>query len=194
MSAVGLAARTAAAPSRGALVRGLRWLVAFALWSVAGFALALSLAITVPYLQGSRALTVLSGSMEPTISTGDVVVVETIAPTEARISDVITFRDPLRSDALLTHRVREIEIGGGSATFQTKGDANTSVETWSISQGGTIGRVVFRVPKLGYALFWMRGSYGRLALMVIPALVLGCYELWRIWRPARKEPDDETPA
>ena len=43
---------------------------------------------------GSRRFAVLSGSMEPTIATGDVVVVDKIAPLEARVGDVVTFRSP----------------------------------------------------------------------------------------------------
>ena len=80
-----------------------------------------------------------------------------------------------------------MEVQQNEVEFITKGDANTSVEQWRITPDGQIGRVVFRVPKVGYVLFYLRGSLGRLLLIVLPALLLGAYELWRIWRP---EADD----
>jgi len=161
------------------------------LWAIGGLLLGLCLAITVPYLVGFRSLTVMSGSMVPTLRVGDVVVVEQISPTSARIGDVVTFRDPTDPTRLLTHRVRKIEIADGVVRFVTKGDANTSVEAWKVPAGGTIGRVVYHVPWIGYALFWIRGRLGRLLLLVIPALALGAYELWRIWRPVPEEDADE---
>jgi signal peptidase len=129
--------------------------------------------------------------MEPTIQVGDVVVVEQISPLSATIGDVVTFRDPDDLERLITHRVRDVTARGSHVTIQTKGDANTAIESWSVSADGTIGRVVYRVPKIGYALFWIRGRYGRLILVVLPALMLGAYELWRIWRPARRGDERE---
>jgi hypothetical protein len=82
----------------------------------------------------------------------------------------------------------------------TKGDANTGVERWKVSADGTIGKVEYHVWHLGYLLSWIRGRLGRVVLVVVPALVLGAYELVRIWRPrpgaaseesdASEEPDD----
>ncbi|MEX0755251.1 MAG: signal peptidase I [Actinomycetota bacterium] len=168
-----------------------RWAAMVGLWIVFGLAAGFVLAITVPIVQGNRSLTVLSGSMEPAITTGDVVVVEQIPPLDARIGDIVSFRDPEDPSRLITHRVRAMEVGDNEVTFVTKGDANTSVEQWRITPDGQIGRVVFRVPKIGYVLFYLRGSLGRLLLIVFPALLLGAYELWRIWRPTSDESTDE---
>ncbi|HEX7464708.1 MAG TPA: signal peptidase I [Actinomycetota bacterium] len=157
------------------------------LWTIGGLLLGLCLAITLPNLVGDRSLTVMSGSMDPTLRVGDVVIVNQISPLDAKIGDVVTFRDPSNPTRLVTHRVRDIEISNGVVRFVTKGDANTSVEHWKIPTNGTIGRVAYHVPGIGYALFWIRGRFGRLLLVVIPALLLGAYELWRIWRPSREE-------
>lgn len=170
------------------LVSAARVLLTGALWTVGGLLFGLCMAVTVPILLRDRSLTVLTGSMEPTLNVGDVVVVKQISPLDARVGDVITFRDPADATRLVTHRVRSVQVGDGVARFVTKGDANTSVERWKVPTDGTIARVLYRVPRIGYALFWVRGRSGRLLLVVIPALLLGAYELWRIWRP---EPDEE---
>ena len=168
-----------------------RILLTGALWTVGGLLVGLCMAVMVPILLRDRGLTVLTGSMEPTLNVGDVAVVKQISPLDARVGDVVTFRDPADATRLITHRVRSVRVGDGVARFVTKGDANTSVERWQIPTDGTIGRVLYRVPRIGYALFWLRGRFGRLLLVVIPALLLGAYELWRIWRPEPGEKESK---
>ncbi|HEX9123628.1 MAG TPA: signal peptidase I [Actinomycetota bacterium] len=160
-----------------------RRIASAALWTVGGVAFGICMAVTLPLLLGLKSLTVLSGSMSPTIQVGDIVVVKQMSALEARVGDVVTFREPSDPGRLITHRVRKISVADGVVSFETKGDANTSVEEWTVASGGSIGVVLYRVPKLGYVLFHVRGPFGRLLLVVLPALLLGGYELWRIWRP-----------
>ena len=162
------------------------------IWTTLGLFGGVFLAVTVPYLFGFRSLTVLSGSMEPTIHVGDVVVVEQVPPLDVRVGDIVTFRDPEDASRLITHRVREIELQGSNVQFVTKGDANTSVEDWKINTSGTIGRVNYHIWRLGYLMFWIRSPIGRLGMVVVPALVLGVFELWRIWRPTNEEDPGES--
>jgi len=152
-------------------------------WAVGGFGFGLLAAVGLPGLLGLRSLTVLSGSMRPTIGPGDVVVVERIDPRDARVGDVISFVDPEDPRRILTHRVRDLAVEGPSVAFVTKGDANTAPERWRVPVTGTIGRVVYRVPLVGYLLVWAGSRAGRLLLVVLPALALGAIELRRIWRP-----------
>jgi signal peptidase len=162
-----------------------------ATWLALGLGAGLLLTVTLPYVFGYRSLTVLSGSMEPTLHVGDVVVVSEISPLDARIGDVVSFRDPADSTRLITHRVRSIQRSGTYVEFVTKGDANTSVEHWKVTQDATIGLVHYRVWRIGYALFYFRGRFGRLFLVVIPALLLGVYEIVRIWRPQPEDGSEE---
>lgn len=189
MSAVDFPRPVDVRTSTGALRRALRFGLTAVLWSVGGLVLGLSMAITVPYLFGGKSLTVLSGSMEPNLHVGDVIVVHEISPLSARVGDIVTFRDPADPTRLVTHRVRSIQAVGNSVRFVTKGDANTSVENWKISADGKIGQVRYRIPRIGYTLAWIRGKLGRLMLVVIPALMLGAWEIHRIWRPRSDEDD-----
>ena len=155
-------------------------------WTAAGAALTLLGALAVSFAFGYRSMTVMSGSMAPAIETGDVVVNRPIAPGDARVGDVVTFREPGSGERFITHRVRRITRRGGRVTFITKGDANTGTERWTIAGSGEIGRVEFRLPHLGYALFWTRGRYAIIALVTIPVLLLGVMTVVRIWRPREK--------
>ena len=157
----------------------------FVVSALAGIALTALLAVGVSFALGYRTFAVLSGSMEPAIHGGDAVVDEPIPPRAARVGDVVTFKDPGRGGKLVTHRVRSVRPHGATVAMITKGDANNAVERWNVPASGSIGRVRYRLTAAGRAIALARGSYGRLLLIALPALLLGLYELNRIWRPRR---------
>jgi signal peptidase len=154
-------------------------------WCAGGFCFALLIAAVAPMALGLHTYTVRSGSMTPAIRTGDIVVDQPISPTDAAAGDIVTFKDPEGSDRLITHRARAISRSGDRIDFVTRGDANNTLEHWSVPANGRIGRVLFRVPAIGYPLTWIGSGLGRLGLIVIPALALLCLGLVRIWAPER---------
>jgi signal peptidase len=142
--------------------------------------------LVLPWATGGRSFTVMSGSMEPTIATGDVVVDRGIAADQARVGDIVTFPDPGGDGRLLTHRVRSVAPGpGGSLAFTTQGDANNAPERWTMPSNGRLGRVLVRVPSAGRALAYTRTPTGRLLLFSLPLMLLLVWALWAIWRPRR---------
>jgi signal peptidase I len=161
--------------------RAARLLGAFAVWAALGVGAGLLLVGTAPTAFGYHPLIVMSGSMEPAIHTGDLVLVRPIPPRLARIGDVVTFHDPNHPSRLLTHRVRHIVKKGAVLEFSTKGDQNDTFEQWTVSSQGTISRVGFHIWKLGYIMFWLNAPYSRFFLIVIPSIILGMLELRRIW-------------
>lgn len=163
-----------------------RWCALMAVWTVVGCGVGLVAAIAGSALLGDRPLTVMSGSMEPAIHTGDVEVTKPLAPLSVQVGDVVAFRDPSGRDRLISHRVREIHPRGSAVSFVTKGDANNTVEKWSVPAGGHLGLVVQRLPRLGYGLVWVATPWGRILLLVIPAVLLGIAEIVNIWRPTPK--------
>lgn len=158
----------------------------FATRTVLGLLVAVGAVVSIGSLMGYRSLTVVSGSMEPAVHVGDVVLVRPIAPATLRVGDVVTFRNPANEDELITHRVRSVRIADGIVSVTTKGDANNTVERWSVSEDGSVGLVSVQVHRLGFALAWISTRTGRLTLVVVPVLVLGILELVAIWRPVRR--------
>jgi signal peptidase I len=157
----------------------------FALGLVAGLAVAVLAVSALSSVERMpvRVLKVLSGSMTPAIRTGDAVVVRGVTPSAVRVGDVVTFRDPLDSSRLITHRVRGMRFSGETASFVTRGDANNTSEHWSVPLHGRVGLVRRRLPKAGYAMEGLQSPPGRLLLIVVPALVLCAIELRRVWVP-----------
>jgi signal peptidase I len=67
--------------------------------------------------------------MEPTIAPGDVVIDQEIRPSEAKVGDIVTFRDPEDEHKLLTHRVVKIRRHDSHMWFTTQGHATTPKST-----------------------------------------------------------------
>jgi signal peptidase len=159
-----------------------------AAWAVGAFCMALLAVVALPNAVGMRSFTVMSGSMEPTIHVGDVVIDKKIRPLDARPGDVVTFSDPTGRKRLITHRIRSMRVQGNTVQVVTKGDANNTVERWTVPANGRIGRVELRVWKLGYPLVYAHSRFGLIGLVALPALLLCLVELRKIWAsPAREK-------
>src|SRR4029077_265338 len=153
-------------------------------WAIMVAGALLALLIAGPLALGDHPHTDLTGTMEPTISPGDVVIDEQIAPTEAKVGDIVTFRDPEQQSKLLTHRVVSSQrLRDGHLAFVTQGDANNTREDWRVPADGQIGRVVYTVPWVGHIAVLARTRLGLGLLIGIPLLLILAEELVRIWRP-----------
>lgn len=120
--------------------------------ALAGLALAVSV---VPRLIGGVPLTVLTGSMEPALRPGDIVVV---VPQEVyRVGDVVTFQPEAGDPTLITHRIIAVTNSGYGATFTTQGDANGAPDD-PIVPAQIMGRVAYRVPFVGHAVTFVQND------------------------------------
>lgn len=140
-----------------------------------------------PTINGWRMLTVLSGSMSPTINTGDAIIIRPLELNEVpKEGDVITFRSSQQeteSEVLITHRVMGvISINGQPAAWATKGDANNSPDTSTVSRDRIIGVYSWRIPYFGYVAHFLRQPMGIVVMLVIPGLFLIAGEVRKIYR------------
>lgn len=133
--------------------------------------LALLVIISAFSITGSYKLFVVqSGSMEPAIKTGAVVVVKPAE--EYQIGEIITFGLVSKTRAPTTHRIHDIRIQGGVPIYITKGDTNNAPDPREIRDRDIIGRVVLDVPYVGYAVATARKPYGFAALIIVPAAII----------------------
>jgi signal peptidase len=140
-------------------------------------------AIVLPALVGFRARVVVTGSMQPHIRVGDVVIGHSVPTTSVHVGDIVIFRDPEGSGRELTHRVIAVRSTARTVAITTKGDANTTVERFGIASTGRIALVSYRVPQVGNLFGRLHGRSARIALVTVPAIALLVIELVRIWRP-----------
>ncbi len=92
------------------------------------FAACLGFAVAVlgVFFGGWQASPVLSGSMDPGIPTGGVVITKMVPVADVQVGDIIMFRDPEQSDLQVVHRVVERRETPDGPLFRTKGDAKSS--------------------------------------------------------------------
>lgn len=131
----------------------------------------------VPGVIGAEAsFVVLSGSMEPSISTGDVVIVDETTPEALREGDVITY---LRSDAETptTHRIVGITEQDGERAFVTQGDNNDQPDQSPVPASQVMGVVILTIPYIGYVIEFANTTAGFVALIVVPFLLLLAIEI-----------------
>lgn len=120
---------------------------------------------------GYRYYTVLTPSMEPAYSVGDMVFVKVENAALIKVGDVITFNPSSDGDAYLTHRVTEKlddYEGTGVTCFRTRGDANDSEDSFLIDEGRVIGVVRLGIPMLGYIVRFVRLKW----YFVLPTILL----------------------
>jgi signal peptidase I len=111
-------------------------------------ALAAAIAI-VPAVAGGHSLTVLSGSMVPTLPVGSIAVIRPVEPTRVTPGMVINFTDRELGDAqarIVTHRVVEVRPG---PEFVTRGDANPSNDVKPVAAADVHGQLWYDVPYVG---------------------------------------------
>jgi signal peptidase I len=122
--------------------------------------------IVVPKATGSRPLTVLTGSMTPTYTPGDVVIVRPADVDDLQIGDVITFQAVSDDPRLTTHRITSVMLTSEGRQYVTQGDANGAVDPAPIKPEQVRGTVWYSVPYVGYAATWAAGGTLRLLINV----------------------------
>lgn len=128
---------------------------------------ALAILTVVPRAVHGAALTVLTGSMSPTIPPGAVVVVRPVDPGTLRVGDVITFqKKPGRTAPYVTHRIVAIQPGDDAESFRTQGDANRTADSEPVPAAAVRGKVMFAVPYLGTFRNAVGNGRGPVALVV----------------------------
>ena len=153
------------------------------------------LSVTVgPRLLHYRTATMLTASMSPSIRPGDVIVDTPLALRDVRVGQVLTYHIPVDDHRVVSHRVIEVQRPGpGIVNVRTQGDANSAPDPWTATlSGDTVWRVRAVVPKAGTAIRALRIPLVHTLLTgAVPVLVL-CWLLLGIWRPAKPEQQDQS--
>lgn len=127
-------------------------------------------------LGGYKSFLIQSGSMEPSIMTGDIIIIHQAGQYEK--NDVITFQN--EESRIITHRIIEINNKSEGMSFVTKGDANRSEDEGVVSASHILGKVIYVIPKLGFLVAFSKSLPGLIILIAIPALALIIGEVIKI--------------
>jgi signal peptidase I len=153
------------------LLKTLLSILSTLVWVVVGTYVLLLVATSIPQLslpQLSYATYVItSGSMEPTIMTGDLIFSK---PQRGYTEgDIVTFQDP--GHPIITHRIIGVDEKN-SQSFITKGDNNEDPDSKPVAAQHIKGKYQLKLPFVGYLLVYGKSPLGLALLIGLPILLM----------------------
>ncbi|MGX1770236.1 signal peptidase I [Dietzia sp. NPDC055343] len=134
--------------------------------------------VVIPRATGAHAYTVLTGSMEPGIAPGALVVVRPTPADQLSTGDVVTFQPYSGNPAVVTHRITGIFFdGAGQMRIQTQGDANNTVDDWALVSEQVRGKLWYSVPHLGRVNVLLTGETRAVAITAVAGGLI-IYAVW----------------
>ena len=128
--------------------------------------------------------------MVPAIKVQDAVVVMRVPVDKLKKNDIITFdsKDPRYDGITITHRIVGIENKGTkNVLFRTKGDNNNAEDTALVKGENIYGKVILRLPKIGYIQYFLSNKFGWIIAIVIPCLAIIIYDIIKLIKTIRQE-------
>ena len=116
-----------------------------------------------------RVFIVSSGSMEPAVKTGSLVVV--LPSSSYNIGDIVTYKTGPKDTT--THRL----VAADAGQYKTAGDANNAPDTGIVTGEQILGRVVYALPQAGYLAAFAKTPPGFILFVIIPATIIVYEEL-----------------
>ncbi|MYL34526.1 signal peptidase I [Pontibacillus yanchengensis] len=139
-----------------------------------------------PSIFGNQLMLVLSGSMEPTLSSGSIVGVKPIEDNkkaDLEKGDIVTFYSPIKKNQIVTHRIIGKQGTGNFTEYLTRGDNNEVKDPMPVPASKIIGvHSGIHVPYVGYVLEFLQSKNGIALSMIIPGLILIVYNTVSLFR------------
>lgn len=123
-----------------------------------------------------------TGSMEPTIKTGDLIIVKEAEDNyNLQKDDIISFFALEQNKKIIkTHRIIEVKQNGQMVSYVTKGDNNTGIDEIEVAPGDIIGKYTgTRIGSLGGIYDFLNSKYGFLICIIIPLFIFFVYQIYK---------------
>ena len=154
-------------------------------WNVVSIVLVAIVVLIAVLLMGAKIIglktySVISPSMKPAYNVGDLVYVKSVDHESIEDLKSIKAGDPItflldENLTVATHRVIDVELNNEDiqkSRFYTKGDANETPDSNPVLYGNIVGKVVFKLPLLGYVADWVQNPPGTYIAVTIGAVIL----------------------
>lgn len=143
----------------------------------------------IPAALGWHSTVVMSGSMEPRLHVGDVVVSRPIDPAKVRPGQVLLVNDPDHPGRLRLHRLAVIRPDG---MLTLRGDANAQNDSTPVARDAVHGVGSLHIPYVGAPVYWATiHDYQHIALLAAAlAVLIGAASVFRLAEDGGREPTD----
>ena len=115
-----------------------------------------------PDFWGYKSFIISSGSMEDTLSVGDIIFVK--EEYNVKPKDIISYRE---EGHIVTHRAIEVFSENNKIYYKTQGDANNAPDNKLVSIENLEGIYVFKIPKIGLAIMFLQTKAGIVTLLIV---------------------------
>ena len=135
----------------------------------------------VPSIGGYSPLIVLTDSMLPEISSGDLIITRQVKAEDVQVGDVISFFDPAgNGSSVVTHRVIEIVTENGVSKWRTRGDNNNTEDRELVPFENLVGLWSgTRIAGAGNVAMFLQTTPGLIVCVVCPLALLIGYDMLR---------------
>ena len=126
---------------------------------------------------------IVSPSMVPTIKINDAIIIKRVDSDAYHVGDIISFssEDSNYQGLTITHRiVKKDNINQYESVYTTKGDNNSVVDPFSVKTNSIYGKVLFRIPKIGYVQSFFSNPIYYCIGLFIPIIMFLFYEIIRM--------------
>lgn len=166
------------------------------IWDTVTTVLVVLVVVFAVFLMGSRLVglqvfNVMSGSMEPTYSVGDLLYVKTVDPDSVKVGDPITF---ILNEELMVATHRVVAVDSENRQFTTKGDANETADANPVHFNNLIGVPVFALPLLGYVSAYIQSPPGMYVAIAFGVVLLAAVFLPDMFSGKTKKEENQEEA
>lgn len=131
------------------------------------------------------AYVIVSQSMEPIIHVNDAIVIKRVDDFE--VGDVCTYlsKNPRYLGVMITHRIVGISTNeNGEKVYVFKGDNNMTADELPVTSSQIYGKVVMKIPKIGYIQYFLSQSYGWIIAIVVPCVGIITFDILKLIKKA----------
>jgi len=139
------------------------------------------------------AYVIISESMIPTINVKDAVITMRVTEKDIKVNDIITFisKEIKTQGTPITHRVVGIvyedpPMNTKVLGYRTKGDNNNTQDFALIAPSEVLGKMLIRIPMIGYVQTFLTMPIGWFVVIVIPCFIVIFGDISKIVKSAKK--------
>ncbi len=148
----------------------------------------------VPFVAKYDHYVIVSGSMEPVIMTGDVVIIDTsVTAEEIEIGQIIAFHADINEDGtdeIVVHYFHSVTEVDGETIYNTKPEVSDNLDPWDLTADDIVGIHVLTISKIGPLLLFFESTIGKIVLVVDIGIIYLLMEMFSTSNKNKKEKNE----
>lgn len=135
-----------------------------------------------------QAYVIVSPSMVPTIKVQDAILIK--RTDDLKIGDICTYlsENPISLGKMITHRIVGTDVDeDNNVVYIFKGDANYSADTMKVKKNQIYGKVIMRIPKIGYIQYFLSNAYGWIIAIFVPSVGIVTFDVIKMISKLRRK-------